>query len=140
MKLRKKWQPGALFNFRCFEWRGKHLKLNWALGGHYFLDFKNWGVFYNLLGQNYQKFYCWMFFSIWKIALRMVNFQFFRNSKIWPTCGAIFGLRFFKHIETKVFLGTLFLDLKGTSFVLILNFILLSHGPHEKKWVFPLET
>ena len=40
--------------------------------------------------------------------------------------------KFFKYIETKVFLGTLFLDLKGTTFVLVLNLILLSQRPHEK--------
>ena len=37
------------------EWRGKHFKLKLAPGGHFFLDFKHSGVFYNLLEPDYQK-------------------------------------------------------------------------------------
>ena len=41
-------------------------------------------------------------------------------------------LEFVKHMETNVFLGSLFLDLKGTSFLLIGNCILFSYQPQQK--------
>ena len=41
-------------------------------------------------------------------------------------------LKFVKYMETNVFLGSLFLDLKGTSFLLIGNCILFSYQPQQK--------
>ena len=41
-------------------------------------------------------------------------------------------LKFVKYIETNVFLGSLFFDLKGTSFLSVGNYILFSYQPQQK--------
>ena len=52
--------------------------------------------------------------------------------------GQFWNLEFLKHMETNVFLGSLFLDLKGISFPLIGNCLLFSYQPQQKKSIFPL--
>ena len=60
---------------------------------------------------------------------KMLKMHEMKIGQLWVP---FWDLKFVKYLETNVFLGTLFLDLKGTSFLLIENCILFSYRPQQK--------
>ena len=59
----------------------------------------------------------------------MLKMRAMKMGQLWAQ---FWDLRFVKYMETNVFLGSLFLDLKGISFLLIGNCILFSYQPQQK--------